>query len=1010
MAEQVPYSVVASLIYELGSSTFREFVRVLGVQDELNKLKDTIESIKAVLLDAEEKQEQNREVKNWVGRLKKVLHNADDLLDDVVIEDLRRKVDNDRGGIGAEVCHFFSSSNSIAFRHKIARKIEKIRQLFKSVAEDMSILKFSHIPAVVKQDESVWRETSSFVLRSEIFGREENKKEIVNLLERTDGNKNVSLIAIVGIGGLGKTALAQLLYNDSEVQRIFQKQIWVCVSHDFQVKTLLNKMLKSLQNCSVGDLELDQLQVKLQESLSGQRYLLVLDDVWSESQQSWNSLRTYLMCGAPGSKILVTTRSQIVAQTMGVDSLYLLEGLSKEESWTLLKKLAFGEDLKRLKQNLVPIGEKIAEKCRGVPLAIRTMGGLLQLKSEESEWLSILDGDFWRLCEDKDSIMPVLKLSYQNLPLELRQCFSYCSLYPKDWEIQKEELVQLWMAQGYLECSTENKCLEDVGNHFVKILLMKSFFQEAKVNKHGDVLCFKMHDLVHDLAVALAGNDCCLHSEEKQSVGTPIHLSFESTQIYLIDSLDASKLRTFLWPTQGLTEFRSINNLSAISNFKCLRTLNLSCCSLSHLPESIGKLKHLRYLDLKFCQKLISLPKTITNLVSLQTLKLHACVKLEFSVEAITRLISLRHLDIRSCKAFKFMMPAGLGKLSSLQYLSTFVVGDDQKRNRGKLNELKDLKNLRGHLTIKNLGLVGDVVLETQEVNLNEKKYLQSLKLDWGDSKNNNDDSLQLLENLGPHQNLKELSVARYPGVGFSGWLSSLTNIVEVSVSGFPNCVHLPPLERLSSLKSLAIEYMSALEHICFEWFEDNSPTSTTLFPSLERLSLILCPNLRGWQGMPQQQDPLLPAFPHISSLTIKNCPNLTCMPTYPCLAENLHLEYSSIKPLVDTLKMNTSASTATEDDPNLPITPLSLLKHLIICDMDMEALPEEWICKLSSLRHFTVDSCPNLESLPEGIDHLINLQTLEITACPLLLERCKRETGPDWPKIAHIPNIRVVR
>lgn len=1008
MAEQIPYNVTASLINKLTSLALRQFQRVRLVRDELEKLKNTIESIKVVLVDAEEKQDQNPHVRNWIGRLKKVLHDADDLLDEIAVEDLRHKLEEGTSTMVTEVRQFFSSSNPIVFHYKLARNIEKIRQQLNDVTEDMTKLNFSQRVEMINPNEGAWRETSSLVLQTEIIGREDSKKEVVSLLKQTDGSKNVSLIAIVGIGGLGKTALAQLVYNDAEVQNLFQKKIWVCVSEDFEVKTILNKMLKSLHNDVVGELELDQLQIKLQESLNGQRYLLVLDDVWSESQQKWNSLRTYLMSGAPGSKILVTTRSQIVSQTMGVNNPYILKGLAEEESWRLLKSVAFGENVGAMRQNLIPIGEKIAEKCRGVPLAIRTMGGLLQSKSEESEWVSILDGDFWKLCEEKESIMPVLKLSYRNLPLELRQCFSYCSLYPKDWKIQKDELVQLWMAQGYLECSTPNQCSEDVGNHYVKILLMKSFFQDANINAYGDILCFKVHDLMHDLASSVAGNDCCLYSEEKGIAGRPMHVSFESSKICLLDSLELIKLRTFLWPSMGLTEFRSINNPSVISNLKSLRALNLSCCSLSKLPESIGKLKHLRYLDLQYCQKLTNFPKSMSNLVSLQTLKLYACVKLEFPVEATTKLISLRHLDIRSCKAFKMMMPAGLGKLSSLQYLSTFVVGDVQKRISGKLNELKDLNSLRGHLTIKNLGLVRDVVLESGEVNLKGKKYLQSLKLDWGDQENNNGDSLLLLENLCPHQNLKELTVERYAGVRFSSWLSSLTNIVEISLSLFANCLSLPPLERLPSLKSLTIEYMYALEYISFE---DISSTSTVFFPSLERLSLILCPNLRGWQPMHgQQQDFFLPAFPCLSSLTISNCPNLTCMPTYPYLAEKFYLENSSVKPMVDTLKMNIQASTATEEVPNDHpyAAPLSVLKCLTICDVDIETLPNQWICNLPSLQHVIFDSCSNMESLPEGMSRLINLQTLEITACPLLHERCKRETGADWPKIAHIPNIKV--
>jgi hypothetical protein len=288
--------------------------------------------------------------------------------------------------------------------------------------------------------------------------------------------------------------------------------MWVCVSDNFDVKTILKKMLELLTGRKSDDKSsLEYLQNELQktfhEELAGKRYLLVLDDIWNESFEKWDQLRTYLMCGTQGSNILVTTRSKTVAQTMGVSNPYVLKGLTREESWDLLKNIiTFGDYTIGVNQSLESIGKKIAKKCSGVPLAIRTLGGLLQGKSEEREWIDILEGSFWKLCEDEESIMPVLKLSYQNLSPQLRQCFAYCSLYPKDWEINRDELIQFWMAQGYLECSDEKQLIEDIGNKFVKIFLMKSFFQDATINRCGDIQSFKMHDLMHDLAMQVAGS------------------------------------------------------------------------------------------------------------------------------------------------------------------------------------------------------------------------------------------------------------------------------------------------------------------------------------------------------------------------------------------------------------------------------------------------------------------------------------------------------------------------
>ncbi|MCI05347.1 CC-NBS-LRR resistance protein, partial [Trifolium medium] len=217
--------------------------------------------------------------------------------------------------------------------------------------------------------------------QSDIIGREDNKNEIISLLRQSHENQHISVVAIVGIGGLGKTALAQLVYNDGEVTKVFDKSMWVCVSDNFDVNIIIRKMLELLTNSKIDDkLSLESLQNMLRVNLTNKRYLLVLDDLWNESFEKWTQLRTYLMCGAEGSKVVVTTRSKVVAQTMGVSVPYTLNGLTLEKSWSLLKNvITCGDEIKEVNQTLESIGKKISKKCGGVPLAIRTLGGLLQV-------------------------------------------------------------------------------------------------------------------------------------------------------------------------------------------------------------------------------------------------------------------------------------------------------------------------------------------------------------------------------------------------------------------------------------------------------------------------------------------------------------------------------------------------------------------------------------------------------------------------------------------------------
>ncbi|XP_027337028.1 putative disease resistance protein RGA3 [Abrus precatorius] len=599
----------------LASADFLEFG--YDVKKELEVLKKTIESINDVLFDADHKQDQVR---------------VHDLLDDLAIEFRRDKLGAAEGKEVNRVLRSISSSNQLPSYNEMPDKIKEIRENFKGVVKEMKDLNLS---------------------------------------------PSSMLIAVVGLGGLGKTALAQLVYNDLEVQTFFDMQIWVFVSDNFDVKTILKKIFESITDGQRQDQSLEKLQRELRRSLSGKKYLLVLDDIWNESHKKWAELRKYLMCGVQDSKILVTTRSENVAKAMTASTSYLLEGLTDEASWSLLKNIAFGDGSKGVNQNLESMGKEIAKKCKGVPLAVKTLGGLLRGQNEESEWENVLRGDFWKLCEEEGSVMPILKLSYHNLSSDMRQCFAYCSLYPKDTEIPKDELIKSWMAQGYLNCSIEKQQMEDVGNQFVKMFLMNSFFQDAESNDDGEIISFKMHDLIHDLAILVSGNDCSyLDSNAEKVEGRPMHVSLESFEaIHLLKSLDQSRLRTLILPNDF---FEDEEDLSVIAKFKYLRVLRMSSFSFYKLFDSIGKLKHLRYLDI-----------TSYHLLS--------------------------------------GMPFRLGKLYSLQFLSIFAVGDSQERKYGTLNELKDL-NLRGELIIQHLDRIIGNSLQLLE-NLEPHHSLKRLKV-----------------------------------------------------------------------------------------------------------------------------------------------------------------------------------------------------------------------------------------------------------------------------------------
>ncbi|XXG85486.1 hypothetical protein AAC387_Pa11g0556 [Persea americana] len=300
------------------------------------------------------------------------------------------------------------------------------------------------------------------------------------------------------MGGLGKTTLAQLAYNDDKVVTHFQLRMWVYVSdRDFHVKGLLGKIL----GCVINDTpdQLEQLQNRVREKLSGKKYLLVLDDVWNEDPSKWRMLRIGLKCGAIGSKILVTSRSETVARRMEA-LLIPLPILSAVESWTLFEEVAHPPT------RFVSIGKDIVKKCGGIPLAIKTLGGMLLNEPSEMEWQSVRDSELWKTQDHDGGILPSLRLSYDHLTSSLKQCFAYCAVIPKGCPFLKDILIKRWIAQGFIHSDDENELLEEEGEKYFNALLRRSLFQVDEETVRNDL--YKMHDLIHDLLRSVAGKEC----------------------------------------------------------------------------------------------------------------------------------------------------------------------------------------------------------------------------------------------------------------------------------------------------------------------------------------------------------------------------------------------------------------------------------------------------------------------------------------------------------------------
>ncbi|GKV50732.1 hypothetical protein SLEP1_g57430 [Rubroshorea leprosula] len=1013
MAE-IALTILSPVIEESVSKTVsflkKRIAIAVGLEKELDRLRDSLILIQSVIRHAEERQESDPAIRHWLQKLKDVAYEAVDALGEFEYKVLKNKVKSGRHWNPESV--YFSP----LFRNRMADKINSITKQLNDLKDWASMINLV-VSLRGQTSPRQHQKTNSFLDNSTVFEREADVSRILSLLRDSRRSQHpISGISIVGMAGIGKTTIAKSVYMKAKEEKLYDLAAWVCVSEDFNDQIILQEMLEHFDCGAAPRNSINALLEDLAKKLENKTFLLILDDVWNEDPYKGKSFNSCLskILKTTGSSIVITTRSGKVASAMESVPMqrHGMEGLPDDVCWLIIKeKFLTSSTGTSMTPDLEAIGQDIAKKCGGLPLVASVIGGTLSRQTSADEWKNIRDDKAWNLkSRDGDEILSILKISFNHLTSPLKKCFSYCSIFAKDFVIEKDDLVQLWMAQGFLDQPNESSMtMEDVGNDYFSDLLSNSLFQDVNRDKDGNIRSCKMHDTVHDLALSVSEGDtfvwetgCIIDQDAKIR---HLRVKHDKNERPIIPRAVAQRLHSLF--LEEVDVF-----ISSASDLKSLRALKMVGAQGEQLPIILGKLKHLKYLDLSG-GKIKTLPKSFFKLYKLQTLRLRWCFSLQMSDE-MRNLISLRHFYFDNTE----LMPRDIGHLTSLQTLPLFVV------SRANLDQLGCLSQLGGALKIYILEFPRVMSSEAVKANLDKKTKLYELEVEWS-GYTEHYSSYEVLEGLRPPSNLKHLNIYGYNGEKFPSWLetgvnffgnsSALNNLLTLKLYNCNECVEILSLGFIPKLEYLEIEGMSKVKRMGSKFCLDGSNMTSSscgdkksiiLFPALKRLTLCGMEILEEWAEIEGTT-----IFPCLEVLNVKNCPKLE---TWSMSGFSSHHKLSKADiwgcpNLVTLPSMERLLSLE-----SLSLTKFGSLPNGLGSCSSLEYLGLE---SCISLKELTIVSCYNLISISEDVGRSCSLTSLKITSCENLrsipegwLGRNTRleklEIGHFWSELEEYPGL----
>lgn len=684
-------------------------------------------------------------------------------------------------------------------------------------------------------------------------------------------SSNNSVIAILGMGGTGKTFLAQYVYNSSIVREHFDLRVWVSVSMDLRPRRILEEMLLQVGvrsvSQSISKMETTELMEQLYKVQKGRRYLVVLDDVWS--LDAWNTIRPVLPQDHNGSSVIITTR--VKESVPPFSCIYEKSFMTEDESWTLMAIASQIPD--RHDTKFREIGLQILEQCGGIPLSIIVVSNLLKGKKLD-DWKLVLH-NLEQPQNLDDRIEDIMGLSYDNLPTHLKPCFVYLGHYPSDQDILVDSLYLLWMAEGLISTKgVPNLSNFDIAENYFKELVdrcMVMVQNEEEWNAQRPKSC-RIHDLLRDLCIKKGKEEEFLKvvdsvREKETSFTSPRLAVYLNTH----DDIDRVSLETpetktirslLLFKTQENSKWPS--EIADLKEFRYLRVLDFNEVNflVQKLPKNIDKLVYLRYLSFRGCY-IMEFPSSFRNFPFLETLDLRVIETCRMTIPNVLRkLTSLRHLY------FPVMFQIARGtqddhklRLDSLTRLEILENFDANLCDVADLQQLQKIQVFSGVADGNNEDLEKIINFLNENVKSPRQTSLLVKKFDCYSKKR-----FSILENLLDCHALHALEIEGFLGelrlLEGIGVTSNFTKMVfNESEFGQDTMQILGKLPNLSSLV------------LCNDAFVGKTMVcSETSFPQLRSLKLAMLQSLETWEVDSR-------AMPNLTVLTIEQCEKLQMLP-----------------------------------------------------------------------------------------------------------------------------------